>query len=391
MFNRVFLIILDSVGCGFLPDASEYDDIGANTLLHISENISNFHLPNMFQLGLSKILNFKNIKKPDKITGIYGKMKEQSKGKDTTTGHWEISGAIVKEPFPTYPSGFPEDLLNKFIKTTNVKGYLGNKVASGIEIIQELGGKHIQTGYPIVYTSVDSVFQIAAHEEIISIERLYEICEKTRKILTGKHNIGRVIARPFIGKPGNFTRTERRRDYSINPPKGILTDNVVKTGNDVVAIGKIEDVFNHKGITKSYHTGNNTDGIAKIKELITDTSVKGLFFANLVDFDMLYGHRRDIQGYYNALKEFDNALGEYIQCLQTEDALFITADHGNDPSFKGTDHTREYVPLLGYSPQFKKNVNLHIRETFADLGQTIAEMLNADKVPNGTSFLSQII
>ncbi|MBU1077304.1 MAG: phosphopentomutase [Spirochaetes bacterium] len=391
MFKRVFLIVLDSVGCGALPDAEEYGDTGANTLLHISENISDFNLPNMVQCGLANIVDLKNKKNKGPVTGIYGKMAEQSKGKDTTSGHWEISGAIVRDPFPTYPDGFPEDLLDQFMEATGVTGYLGNTVASGTEIIKELGEDHLKTGYPIVYTSADSVFQIAAHEEVIPIEKQYAICEKTRGILKGKHNIGRVIARPFIGKPGNFTRTERRKDYAVTPPDGILTHVVSQAGKEVIGVGKIEDIFNNKGITRSFHTGNNTDGISKIGELIRDTSFSGLVFANLVDFDMLYGHRRDVQGYYDALKEFDNALGEYIKSLKKGDALFVTADHGNDPAFTGTDHTREYIPLLGTGPDLKQNIDLGIRKSFADLGQTVAEMLGVGKLKNGVSFLKNII
>ncbi len=391
MFKKVFLIILDSVGCGYLPDAHLYDDVGSNTLLHISENIDDFNLPNMFKLGLHKIINFKNIKEPDNIIGIYGKMEEKSAGKDTPTGHWEICGAQLDTAFPIYPDGFPEDLLEKFKNASKIEGYLGNIAASGTEIIKNLGEKHLKTGYPIVYTSADSVFQIAAHEEIIPLDQLYKICEKTRKILTGKYNIGRVIARPFSGTPGNFKRTENRKDYSVQPPDGILTDNTANAGKKVIGIGKIEDIFANKGITDSFHTGNNHDGILKIKELLQDNSINGLIFANLVDFDMLYGHRRDVEGYYNALKTFDDYLKEYIYLLQEDDAIFITADHGNDPTFKGTDHTREYVPLLGYSKKFKNNINLNIRSTFADLGQTITEMLSVKKVLTGTSFLKDIL
>jgi len=391
MFKRIFLIVLDSVGCGALPDAEEYGDRGANTLQHISDNIKKFHLPNMVKCGLGHIIDLKNKNDQNTVTGVYGKMAERSKGKDTTSGHWELSGAIVEEPFPTYPDGFPEDLLDQFMEVTGVTGYLGNTVASGTEIIKELGEDHLKTGYPIVYTSADSVFQIAAHEEVISIEKQYDICEKTRRILKGRHNIGRVIVRPFIGKPGEFTRTERRKDYAVTPPDGILTHVVSKAGKEVIGVGKIEDIFNNKGITRSFHTGNNTDGIAKIKELIHDNSFSGLVFANLVDFDMLYGHRRNVEGYYNALKEFDNALGEYMNTLEKGDALFITADHGNDPAFTGTDHTREYVPLLGTGPDLKKNIDLKIRKSFADLGQTITEMLNVGKLKNGESFLKQIL
>jgi len=388
--KRVFLIVLDSVGCGYLPDAEKFDDVGADTLGHIAEKIKNFNLPNLFKLGLGNIVNSKNVKPVKEAIGIYGKMSEKSASKDTTIGHWEIAGIITEKPFPTYPNGFPEDLLKKFMEVTGVKGYLGNKPASGTEIIKELGEEHIRTGYPIVYTSADSVFQIAAHEEVIPIEKLYEICRKTREILVGEHNIGRVIARPFIGKPGNFVRTERRRDFSVSPPGETLLDKVKKAGKDVVAIGKIEDIFAQQGITEAIHTGNNKDGIQAIYECIKNEKINGLVFANLVDFDMLYGHRRNIEGYYNALVEFDNAIPKFLENLKDDDILFITADHGNDPTFKGTDHTREYVPVLGYGAKIKSNFNIGVRETFADLGQTIAEILNVEKTKDGTSFWNLI-
>lgn len=390
MIKRVFLIVLDSVGCGYLPDADRFGDVGADTLHHIAEKIPEFNLPNLFKLGLLNVLKLKDIPQPNNVAGIYGKMAEKSAGKDTPSGHWEIAGLILDKPFPTYPDGFPEELLQKFMEVTGVKGYLGNKAASGTEIIKELGEEHIKTGYPIVYTSADSVFQIAAHEDIIPVEKLYEICEKTREILKGEHNIGRVIARPFIGEPGNFTRTERRKDFSLSPPENTLLDKIKNARMDVIAVGKIEDIFNGKGITKSIHTGNNTEGINVISELIDDDNINGLVFANLVDFDMLYGHRRNVEGYYNALVEFDNALGEYIKKLKDTDIMFITADHGNDPTFKGTDHTREYVPILGYGVALKAGTDVGTRETFADLGQTIAEILNVEPVKNGTSFWNLI-
>jgi len=388
-YKRVFLTVLDSVGCGYLPDADKFDDVGANTLLHISEVIPDFNLPNLYKLGLGNIIELKNVGKNPGCEGIYGKMAEKSAGKDTTSGHWEIAGLIVTESFPTYPNGFPEEIMQKFLEVNNLKGYLGNKPASGTEIIKELGEEHLKTGYPIVYTSADSVFQIAAHEEVIPVEELYKICERTRKILTGKHKVGRVIARPFIGKPGNFVRTERRKDFSVSPPDKTLLDYMKEAGYDVIAVGKIEDIFNGQGITKAIHTGNNTEGIKTIKELLDDDSINGLVFTNLVDFDMLYGHRRNPEGYYKALVEFDQAIPEILSKLKEGDAFFITADHGNDPTFKGTDHTREYVPVIGVSPYFKKCFNIGLRETYSDLGQTIAEMFNV-KVKNGTSFLNLI-
>ncbi len=388
--KRVFLVVLDSVGCGYLPDADKYGDVGANTLGHIADNIDNFDLPNLTKLGLSNILSLKGVSKNSDATGIYGKMAEQAAGKDTPSGHWEITGLILKKPFPTYANGFPEDLLKEFMKATGMKGYLGNKVASGTEIIKELGEEHLKTGYPIVYTSADSVFQIAAHEDVIPIDKLYDICIKTRKMLVGEHNIGRVIARPFIGKPGNFTRTERRKDFALTPPEDTLLDKVSNSGKDVIAVGKISDIFNGKGITKSIHTGNNTEGIETIYKLLDDDSINGLVFVNLVDFDMLYGHRRNVQGYYDALVQFDNALKNIMGKMKEDDVLFITADHGNDPTYKGTDHTREYVPVIGFGKQLKSNINIGIRNSFADLGQTIAEILDVGKLQNGKSFWEKI-
>lgn len=386
-YKRIYLIILDGAGCGAAPDADKYGDTGSNTLRHVAQYSPDFSLPNLEKLGLADILGLAS---HEQLTGIYGKMAERSAGKDTPSGHWEISGIISQNSQPVFSQGFPRELMDTFLKVTGSKGYLGNKTASGTEIIKELGEEHLRTGYPIVYTSADSVFQIAMHESIIPIEKQYELCRKTREILTGKYNLGRVIARPFSGDPGNFFRTERRKDFAITPPDNILTDTVQRSGQSVIGVGKIEDIFNHKGLTDSFHTGNNTDGIAKIKELMAMKKFQGLVFANLVDFDMVYGHRRDVKGYYQALQQFDQALGEYLNLLQEKEALFITADHGTDPTFKGTDHTREYVPLLGYSVHFKKGYSLGIRETFADLGQTIAEMLGTGPVPSGQSFLTEI-
>lgn len=390
MFKRIFLIVLDSVGCGSLPDADKYGDAGANTLLHIAEKMDNFKLPALFTLGLGKIIGLK-ITEQSPVTGIYGKMTERSFGKDTQIGHWEIAGIISDKPLPVFPYGFPRELLERFLIRTGLKGYLGNKAASGTEIIQELGQEHIQTGFPIIYTSADSVFQIAAHEDIIPIKQQYEICLKARELLKSDYGVGRVIARPFIGEKDHFTRTEKRRDFGLEPPDSILTSQVQKAGYEVIGIGKIEDIINHKGLTRSFHTGNNTDGIAKIRDLIINTDFKGLVFANLVDFDMIYGHRRDVQGYYKALQEFDQALAEYLDLLSPDDAVFITADHGNDPTYRGTDHTREYVPVLGYSFGFKQDVYIGLRGSFADLGQTIAEMLQVQSLPAGKSFLRKII
>ncbi|MBN1899255.1 MAG: phosphopentomutase [Spirochaetes bacterium] len=386
--ERVFLIVLDSAGCGYLPDADKYNDVGANTLLHISEKVKNFDLPHLEQMGLLNLINPKKGRRKSK--GVYGKMAERSPGKDTTTGHWEIAGLVLKKAFPVYPDGFPKDVLEEFMRKNGLDGYLGNMAASGTQIIQDLGEEHQRTGYPIVYTSADSVFQIAAHEKTFGLERLYDICETTRNLLKGDHCVGRVIARPFLGqKKGEFKRTENRKDYSLTPPDNTLLDHVKEAGQEVIAVGKIHDIFNGQGITRSLHTGNNAEGIQAVFDILNEKTT-GLVFVNLVDFDMLYGHRRNVSGYYKALKEFDKALDGYLKRMRDTDTFFITADHGNDPTFIGTDHTREYVPVLGYGKQLKENVFLGTRESFADLGQTIADILGVKPPGEGKSFYDLI-
>lgn len=386
--KRAIIIVLDGVGVGELPDASEYGDEGSNTLGNIAKHIDNFTLPNLWKLGLGNIENIKGIPKNPLSKACFGKMAEKSPGKDTTTGHWEIVGIVMDNPFPTYPNGFPEPLIKEFESAIKRK-VLGNIPASGTEIINRLGQKHLSTGYPIVYTSGDSVFQIAAHEDIISVEELYNMCKIARGILKGEHAVGRVIARPFIGNEGKFTRTVRRRDFSLKPPKNTLLDYIVEKGYTVKTVGKIDDIFVNQGITESIHTEGNIDGINKTISYITQ-KFQGLIFTNLIDYDMLYGHRNDIEGFAQALIEFDKRLPEILNNLTDSDILFITADHGCDPTTISTDHSREYVPLLVYGRNINKGKNLGIRKTFADLGATIAEYLNTNFTDEGVSFYDLI-
>lgn len=366
--NRAIVIVLDSVGAGALPDAKDYGDVGANTLGHIAEHLNGLHLPYMQQMGLGNILPIKGVLPTDNPTASYGIMMEASRSKDTMAGHWEMMGLIVEKPFPTFPQGFPDEILEKFYKTAGVTHALGNKAASGTEIIAELGEEHIKTGFPIVYTSADSVFQIAAHEEVIPVPQLYIMCEKTRKVCD-EYQIGRVIARPFIGEKGQFTRTANRKDYPMDPPGKTALDVLKENGFPVVGIGKIEDIFAGKGITRALHTKSNDHGMECLMEELAITA-RGFIFVNLVDFDMVYGHRNNIEGYGRALETFDRRLGEMLPKLREEDVLIITADHGCDPTFPGTDHTREYVPLLVYSQQLKSRP-LGTRKMFTDIGVSL--------------------
>lgn len=389
--KRAIIIVLDSVGIGELPDAADYGDEGSNTLVNIKKAKPDMNLKNMCNLGLGNIdgKEISLLGKVDKAKGCFGKMAERSIGKDTTTGHWEMAGIITEKPFPTFTkNGFPKELIDKFEKAIGTK-ILGNYAASGTEIIKVLGAEHIKTGYPIVYTSADSVFQIAAHEEVISVSKLYEICQKAREILTGEWGVARVIARPFIGTEGNFTRTKNRKDFSLPPTGTTILDLAKQKGKEVVAIGKIEDIFEHRGMTITDHTTNNADGIDKTIEYIKK-EFEGILFTNLVDYDMIYGHRNDVEGYKNALVYFDQKLPEILQQLKQEDIFFITADHGCDPTTASTDHSREYVPLLVYGKNIKQNVNLGIRKTFADLGQTISDYLELGAEFSATSFYSEI-
>lgn len=387
--ERVILIVLDSMGVGELPDAAEYGDEGSNTLANTARAVGGLSLPHLQQLGLGHITDIEGVPPCAEPLGAYGRMAEASKGKDTTTGHWEIAGIYSPRPLPTYPHGFPEELIEEYERRIGRKT-LGNYPRSGTVIIQELGEEHIRTGYPIVYTSADSVFQVAAHEEVIPVEELYRICEIAREMLVGEHAVGRVIARPFIGKPGNFIRTERRKDFSLPPPEPTLLDRLVAAGYPVMGVGKIEDIFAHRGLTHSVHSPNNMACLDQTLAFMRE-SQRGLIFTNLVDFDMLWGHRNNPQGYAEGLEAFDRRLPEIMEAMTAQDILFLTADHGNDPTTSSTDHSREYVPLLAYGSMVKPGVDLGTRETFADLGATVAELLGLEPLPFGTSFAKEIL
>lgn len=390
MYKRIFLIVLDSVGIGAAPDAANYNDEGADTLGHIGEAMNGLHMPHMGQLGLSNIKQIKGIKRAQHPKAYFTKMEEASVGKDTMTGHWELMGLHIATPFQTFTNGFPEELMEELSKRTN-REIIGNKAASGTEIIQELGQIHMDTGALIVYTSADSVLQIAAHEEIISIEELYHICQIARQLtMEDPYMLGRVIARPFIGQPGSFVRTANRHDYALKPFGYTVMDELKEANYDVISLGKISDIFDGEGITKAIRTESNDDGMAKLIDTF-DESFRGLAFLNLVDFDALYGHRRDPIGYGNALEEFDATLPKVLDKLKEDDLLIITADHGNDPVHHGTDHTREFVPLIVYHPRIKVGKQLPIRQTFADVGATIADNFKVNLPKHGTSFLNDIL
>ncbi len=385
--NRVILIVLDSVGIGELPDAHLYNDQGSNTLGNIAKYYKDLKLPNLTAMGLGNIDPSNLLDKTENPTAAFGKAMEQSAGKDTTTGHWEISGLILDKPFPTFPNGFPKEFMERFEKAIGTKT-IGNKSASGTTIINELGEEHLNKQFPIVYTSADSVFQIAMHEDIFPIEKQYEICQTARNMLVDDYQVGRVIARPFIGKAGSFSRTSRRKDFSVQPPDNILTA-IQNSGKEVFSIGKIIDIFDGKGIDKYVKTANNKEGIQETIQAIKRNS-QGLIFTNLVDFDMLFGHRRDIDGYANALMEFDQKIPEILVALKDDDFLIITADHGNDPSAPGTDHTREYIPILNYGKNIKADKNIGTRNSFADIASTIADALEISSPSVGESYFSEI-
>lgn len=391
--KRAIIIVLDSVGIGELPDAADFGDVGSNTLVNIKKARPETSLPNMAALGLGNIQgeDIHLLGKVDAPKGCYCKMAEKSIGKDTTTGHWEIAGIVTANPFPTYTeTGFPKEVMDAFEAAIGTKT-LGNYSASGTEIIKELGEEHMKTGYPIVYTSADSVFQIAAHEEIIPLERLYEICGIARKILTGEHGVARVIARPFVGNPAEgFTRTKNRKDFSLEPTGVTILDLAKEKGMEVVAIGKIEDIFEHRGMTKADHTTNNADGIEKTIQYMQE-EFEGILFTNLVDTDMVYGHRNDVEGYAGALEYFDGKLPEIMAQLKEDDILIVTADHGCDPTTPSTDHSREYVPVLICGEKVKEGVDLGIRKGFTDLGQTVADYLGLDAKFDADSFLQDIL
>ncbi len=389
-FARIVWIVLDSVGIGQLPDAADYGDVGRDTLGHIARSRP-LCLPNLVRLGLANIKPLAHLDPPAHPAGAFGKGITVSPGKDTTTGHWEMAGIWLDQAFPVYKNGFPRDLMEKFGRAIGRKT-IGNKPASGTEIIKELGEEHQRTGFPIVYTSGDSVFQIAAHEGTVPIAELYKMCEIARKLLDGPHRVGRVIARPFTGTPGNYRRTERRHDYAVEPPRPMLLDVLADAKIPVFGVGKIHDIYNGRGVADYVTTKNNADGMAKLTDSLARRP-RGLIFANLVDFDMLYGHRKDVEGFARSLEEFDALLGPFLAALRDSDLLLITADHGCDPDPVNptTDHSREYVPILCYSPRMQTGcgagANLGIRSTLADMGQTVAENFSTAPLLHGSSFL----
>lgn len=389
-FKRIHLIVMDSVGIGEAPDAAQFDDVGSDTLGHIAEQCGGLNMPNMSKLGLSNIRPIPGVAVADKPQAYYCKMQETSRGKDTMTGHWEIMGLYIDTPFRVFPDGFPDELIQRIEAKTGRK-VIGNKPASGTEIIKELGEEHVKTGALIVYTSADSVLQIAAHEEVVPLEELYEICEFCREITRDDpYMLGRIIARPFVGEPGNFTRTANRHDYALKPFGRTTMNELKDQGFDVISLGKISDIYDGEGITKAIRTKSNMDGMDKFIATL-DESFTGLSFINLVDFDALFGHRRDPKGYGQALEEFDARLPEVFAKLGEDDLLLITADHGNDPTYKGTDHTREYVPLLAYSPRFTAGGSeLPLRGTFADIAATVADNFGVTPPEYGKSFLADL-
>jgi phosphopentomutase len=386
-FNRILLVVLDGAGIGAMPDAPEWGDAGSDTFGHILESRA-VRLPNLQRYGLGNIRPLSNLPPIDNPVGSYGRCALRSNGKDTTTGHWEMAGIILEHAFPTYPDGFPSSVIDRFVREADVPGILGNVPASGTEILKVLGDEHVRTRKPIVYTSADSVFQIAAHEAVIPLERLYEMCEVARRILDGEHKVGRVIARPFLGEPGAFYRTENRHDYAVPPPRENLLPALADADLDVVCIGKIASIYDSIGVTQDWTAKNNEQSINQTIKALGDNT-RGLIFSNLVDFDMLYGHRRDTEGYAKALEHFDARLPEIESAMRDDDLMMITADHGNDPTFPGSDHTREYAPLLVFGKSARAAVNLGIRTSLSDIGQTIATNFNL-QLTAGRSFLPDI-
>jgi phosphopentomutase len=387
-FRRILLIVLDGAGIGAMPDAPEWGDTGSDTFGHILES-RKVRLPNLQRYGLGNIRPLHDLPPIAQPVGCYGRCALRSNGKDTTTGHWEMAGIILEKAFPTYPHGFPSTVIDRFVKETSLPGVLGNIPASGTEIIKVLGEEHIKTHKPIVYTSADSVFQIAAHEKVIPLDKLYEMCETARRILDGEHKVGRVIARPFLGEPGSFYRTENRHDYAVPPPRENLLPALADEDLDVVCIGKIASIYDSVGVTEDLTAKNNEQSIDQtIRALAAESH--GLIFSNLVDFDMLYGHRRDTEGYAKSLEHFDNRLPEIGRAMNEDDLMIITADHGNDPTFPGSDHTREYAPLLVYGTSARQGVNLGTRASLADIGQSIAENFGL-KLTAGDSFLVDVL
>lgn len=389
MVNRVILFVLDSVGIGALPDAEKFGDFNVNTLGNIAKSTQDFKIPNMIQLGLGSIEGVDYLPKVKEPIGAYGRSLEASNGKDTTTGHWEIAGLYIEQPFKTYPDGFPKYIIDEFEAKTGRK-VLCNKPASGTVVLDELGEEHMKTGNPIVYTSADSVFQIAAHEDIIPLEELYHMCQIARDMLMGDDQVARVIARPFTGSPGNFQRTSNRRDYSIKPYEKTVLDYAKEAGLAVKAVGKIVDIYDGEGITHDVHTKDNMDGVDQTLNYMKE-DFKGILFTNLVDFDAKYGHRRDVAGYRKALEDVDARLPELFSAMKPTDLLILLADHGNDPAYQGSDHTREFIPLLIYGDEVKKGTNIGTRKTFADVAATVSDILNIKATPYGTSFKNEIL
>ena len=389
MINRVIWIVLDSVGMGELPDADRFGDTGSDTIGNTAKALGGLNIPNMVKMGLGNIDGIHNVTYSEEPTGCYGRLAEISDGKDTTIGHWEMAGIFSKDPFPTYPDGFPKEIMDEFMKKTGIKGIIGNCMASGTEIIKEFGDEHVKTGYPIIYTSADSVFQIAAHEAVIPIEEQYRICKIAREILQGRHAVARVIARPFVGEHGDYERTSNRRDFSLKPPYNNILNKLKDNRFDVIGVGKIEDIFAGEGITEAIHTRDNQHGIDVTVEYINRSS-NGLIFTNLVEFDSKWGHRNDVTGYANGLREFDERIPEILSAMKGDDILVITADHGCDPTTPSTEHSREYVPLLVYGKNIQRNVNLGTGKTYANIGQTIADLFKLEPLEIGESFLNDI-
>jgi phosphopentomutase len=388
-FKRVHIIVLDSIGIGEAPDAAKFDDSGADTLGHIAEACQGLHIPNLAKLGIGNIRPLTGIAPSNKPLAYYGKMQEASNGKDTMTGHWEMMGLYIEAPFRVFPDAFPKELIERIEEKTGRK-VIGNKAASGTAIIDELGPEHMETGAIIVYTSADSVLQIAAHEEVVPLNELYDICKFCRDItLHEPYKLGRIIARPFVGKPGSFTRTSNRHDYALKPFAPTVLDTLKAAKLEVISIGKIADIYDGEGITKAIRTVSNQDGMTKLLSVL-DEEFTGLSFLNLVDFDAMYGHRRNAKGYGKAIEEFDVELSKVLDKLTNEDLLIITADHGNDPTYRGTDHTREFVPLLVYSPRFSGGSELTVRKSFADLGASVADNFKVELPRFGTSFFENL-
>ena len=385
---RVFLIVLDGVGVGALPDAADYGDEGSHTLLHVAQAARGLNLPRMESLGLGRLLALPGVRAVAEPRGAHGRMAERAKGKDSTSGHWEMAGLVLERAFPVYPHGFPKQMLDRWAERVG-RGWIGNVAASGTAIIDRLGPEHQRSGNLIVYTSADSVFQVAAHEAVVPIEELYEACARAREMLTGEHAVGRVIARPFVGEPGAYRRTERRRDFSLEPPSPTLLDRLVERRHPVVTVGKVDQLFAGRGVSDAIHTANNAEG----EEVLADLARRGgegLVFANLVDFDQQYGHRNDPAGFARALEQFDERLGEILGHLRDDEMCMVTADHGNDPTTPSTDHSREYVPLLVAGRRVRAGVDLGTRETFADVAATLAEMFGVTAPAAGTSFLGGV-